>query len=216
MELPFAGPIEIDETYIGGKRRNMTNAERKKLAGTGRGAVGKVAVVGAKDRGTNKIHAKVVPDTGKESLHDFVSDSAAAGAIVYTDDAAAYDGIPNPHQSVTHSDNEYVRGPAHTNGIESSWSMLKRAHKGTFHQISSKHLQRYVSHQGVFEPDWHGLLTCPIPGFRTWFIEQAEKAWDSKTAIRYALESGEPAERVGTPGLQENRGVSDRADGGER
>ena len=64
--------------------------------------------------------------------------------MVYTDDAAAYEGIPNPHQSVKHSVSEYVNGMAHTNGIESFWSMLKRAHKGTFHKISPKHLQRYV------------------------------------------------------------------------
>ena len=65
--------------------------------------------------------------------------------MVYTDDAAAYEGIPNPHQSVKHSVSEYVNGLAHTNGIESFWSMLKRAHKGTFHKISPKHLQRYVN-----------------------------------------------------------------------
>ena len=56
-----------------------------------------------------------------------------------------YEGIPNPHQTVKHSVSEYVDGMAHTNGIESFWSMLKRAHKGTFHKISPKHLQRYVS-----------------------------------------------------------------------
>ena len=65
--------------------------------------------------------------------------------MVYTDDAAVYEGIPNPHESVKHSASEYVNGMAHTNGIESFWSMLKRAHKGTFHKISPKHLQRYVS-----------------------------------------------------------------------
>ena len=65
--------------------------------------------------------------------------------MVYTDDAAAYEGIPNPHETVKHSVCEYVDGMAHTNGIESFWSMLKRAHKGTFHKMSPKHLQRYVS-----------------------------------------------------------------------
>ena len=144
-EGPFDGPVEFDETYFGGKRRNMSNAKRKELAGTGRGAVGKTAVVGAKDRATNKVHAEVVTDTGKETLHDFVAENAEPDATVYTDDAAAYEGIPNPHESVKHSVSEYVDGMAHTNGIESFWSMLKRAHKGTFHKISAKHLQRYVS-----------------------------------------------------------------------
>ena len=142
---PFDGPVEFDETYFGGKRRNMSNAKRKELAGTGRGAVGKTAVVGAKDRATNKVHAKVVGETDKPTLHDFVTDNAEPDAVVYTDDAAAYEGIPNPHETVKHSVSEYVDGMAHTNGIESFWSMLKRAHKGTFHKISPKHLQRYVS-----------------------------------------------------------------------
>ena len=143
-EGQFVGPVEIDETYFGGKRKNMSKAKRKELAGTGRGAVGKTAVVGAKDRDTNKVVAQVVEATDSVTLHDFVADTAEPGAVVYTDDAAAYEGIPNPHESVKHSVNEYVRGMAHTNGIESFWSMLKRAHKGTFHKISPKHLDRYV------------------------------------------------------------------------
>ena len=143
-EGPFDGPVEFDETYMGGKRRNMSNAKRKELAGTGRGAAGKTAVVGAKDRATNKVNAKVVTETDKPTLHDFVADNAEPDAVVYTDDASAYEGIPNPHETVKHSVSEYVDGMAHTNGIESFWSMLKRAHKGTFHKISPKHLDRYV------------------------------------------------------------------------
>ena len=67
------------------------------------------------------------------------------GATVYTDDATAYRGMDRPHETVKHSVAEYVRGKAHTNGVESFWSMLKRAHKGTFHHLSVKHLQRYVN-----------------------------------------------------------------------
>ena len=140
---PFDGPVEFDETYFGGKRKNMSNAKRK--AATGRGAVDKTAVVGAKDRATNQVSAKVIQGTDKATLQGFVADNAEPDAVVYTDDVAAYEGIPNPHESVKHSVSEYVNGMAHTNGIESFWSMLKRAHKGTFHKISPKHLQRYVS-----------------------------------------------------------------------
>ena len=140
---PFDGPVEFDETYIGGKRKNKSNSERRES--TGRGPVDMTAVIGAKDRATNRVSAMVVRDTDKETLHDFVEDNAEPDAIVYTDDAAAYQGIPNPHETVKHSVSEYVNGMAHTNGIESFWSMLKRAHKGTFHKISPKHLQRYVS-----------------------------------------------------------------------
>ena len=142
-EGPFSGPVEFDETYVGGKRKNMSNAQRK--VAEGRGPVDMTAIAGAKDRATNKVRATVIEGTGKDTLHDFVADNAKPDAVVYTDDAAAYEGIPNPHETVKHSVGEYVDGMAHTNGIESFWSMLKRAHKGTFHKISPKHIQRYVS-----------------------------------------------------------------------
>ena len=136
--------VEADETYMGGKRRNMSNAQRKQLEGTGRGAVGKTAVVGARDRETNKVAAKVVESTDKETLQGFVSDHAESDATVYTDDAGAYETLPFDHDTVRHSLQEYVKGDVHTNGIESLWSMMKRAHKGTFHKFSPKHLDRYV------------------------------------------------------------------------
>ena len=140
---PFSGPVEVDESYFGGRRRNMPKSKRKELKG--RGAVGKTAVVGAKDRATNKVSAAVAEATDAETLQGFVADRVEGEATVYTDDASAYDGLPHDHDSVRHSVGEYVRGDVHTNGIESFWSMLKRAHKGTFHKISPKHLQRYVN-----------------------------------------------------------------------
>ena len=141
---PFGGPVEVDETYFGGKRKNMSKAKRKELASTGRGAVGKTAVVGMKDRDSNKVTASVVKDTDAKTLQGFVADHAAPDAKVYTDDHGGYHGMPFEHETVKHSVSEYVNGMAHTNGIESFWSMLKRAHKGTFHKISPKHLERYV------------------------------------------------------------------------
>ena len=143
-EEPFDGPVGVDETYIGGKRKNMSNAKRKELAGTGRGAVGKTAVVGMKDRDTNHIRAEVIAETDADTLQDFVEENTEEDAKVYTDDAAAYKGVERDHEAVRHSVSQYVRGQAHTNGIESFWSMLKRAHAGTFHKISPKHLDRYV------------------------------------------------------------------------
>ena len=138
----FVGPIEVDETYMGGKERNKHKSKKLKA---GRGTVGKTAVVGAKDRKTNKIKAAVVKATDAKTLQGFVLATAIAGATVYTDDAAAYKGMPFEHASVRHSVGEYVDGMAHTNGIESFWSMLKRAHKGVYYKISAKHLQRYVN-----------------------------------------------------------------------
>ena len=142
---PFDGPVEVDETYVGGLRRNMSNAKRKALAGTGRGAVGKTAVVGMKDRATNEVRAEVVTETDAETLQDFVEENTESDAMVYTDDAKAYKGVDRDHEAVRHSVSEYVRGMAHTNGIESFWSMFERGFHGTFHKISPKHLQRYVS-----------------------------------------------------------------------
>ena len=144
-DAQFAGPVEVDETYFGGKRKNMSNARRKELAGTGRGPVGKTAVVGAKDRATNQVRAKVVTSTDKATLQGFVKEHAAKDATVYTDDAKAYETLPFAHEAVKHSVSEYVRGKAHTNGVESFWAMLKRAHEGTFHKLSPKHLNRYVT-----------------------------------------------------------------------
>ena len=83
--------------------------------------------------------------TDSATLQGFVRGQVVEGAKVYTDDALAYDGLVEfEHESVKHSVAEYVRGNVHTNGIESFWSLFKRAHKGTFHKISPKHLNRYV------------------------------------------------------------------------
>ncbi len=143
----FSGPVEADETFFGGRRRNMSNVRRKELADTGRGSVGKSVVAGLKDRGTKRVRAKVVDDTTAETLQGFVRENTEEGAMVYTDEAGAYNGLARDygHEAVRHSVSEFVRGQAHTNGIESLWSMLKRAHKGTFHKISARHLDRYVS-----------------------------------------------------------------------
>ena len=140
----FSGPVEVDETYMGGKRKNMSHAQRKELADTGRGPVGKTAVVGAKDRSTNPVAAKVVTSTDAGTLQGFVKDHADSEATVYTDDATAYESLPCEHDSVKHSLQEYVKGDVHTNGTESLWSLLKRAHTGTFHKLSPQHLDRYV------------------------------------------------------------------------
>ena len=141
-EEAFAGPVEVDETYIGGKRKNMSKSRRRQQYG--RGTVGKTTVIGAKDRASNKIAAAKITLADKETLHGFVKTVSASDAKVYTDEAKAYDGIERDHGQVNHSAGEYVRGRAHTNGVESFWALLKRGYRGTFHNFSAKHLNRYV------------------------------------------------------------------------
>ena len=97
----FTGPVEADETYIGGKRKNMPKSKRKEL--TGRGAVGKAIVVGAKDRDSNQVAARVVENTEKPTLQGFIEDHTAPGAKVYTDESKSYEGMAFDHEAVNHS-----------------------------------------------------------------------------------------------------------------
>ena len=141
----MAGPVEADETFVGGKAKNMHRGQRAQL--TGRGGVDKMAVAGVKDRATKRVRAAVVERVDGPTLKGFVTAHAADGATVYTDEATAYNGLSN-RESVSHSTGEYIRGQAGINGMESFWSMLKRGYVGVFHRMSPEHLHRYV---GEFE-----------------------------------------------------------------
>ena len=137
----FDGEVEVDESYFGGKESNKHESKKLKA---GRGTVGKMAVVGMKNRETNKVQAEVVETTDKETLQAFVVENTTPYSVVYTDEARVYSGLPRAHETVGHSVGEYVRNQAHTNGLESFWSMLKRGYTGTYHHMSPKHLHRYV------------------------------------------------------------------------
>lgn len=138
--LRFRGPVEADETYIGGKEGNKHESHRLKQ---GRGAVRKTPVAGVRDRRTGRVSAAVLQHTISHSMMRFLMRRVRLGATIYTDDHHSWRGFPN-HYTVKHSSGEYVRGPAHTNSLESFWATMKRAYVGTYHYMSKKHLPRYV------------------------------------------------------------------------
>ena len=142
---PFTGPVEVDETYVGGLAKNKHASERDRIGKRG-GLSDKALVVGVKDRETGQVHARAVTDTAGDTLRGFVRETAAPGAQVYSDGHAAYTSLAGEykHNAVQHSVGTYVIGDTHTNGIESLWSMFKRGFIGTYHHMSEKHLDRYV------------------------------------------------------------------------
>ena len=143
QEAPqFAGPVEVDETFFGGKEGNK-HASKKTHPGGGVG--GKVAVVGIKDQDTGQVHAKVTESTGKEDLQGFIHEYTVPGATVYTDDHKAYSNMQGvKHETVKHSVGEYVNDQATTNGVESFWALMKKGYHGIYHHWSEKHMERYI------------------------------------------------------------------------
>jgi transposase-like protein len=139
----LSGIIEMDETYIGGKEANKHESKKAKH---GRGIAGKQPVVGLRQRG-GRVIAMPVDHVTKEAMFDTIYKNVNEGSTLMTDEANVYNGLNGvfyKHETVNHLGGEYKRGPVSTNGIESVWSLLKRGIYGTWHQVSVKHLNRYV------------------------------------------------------------------------
>jgi len=142
----LGGEVEVDETFIGGKARNMhLDKWAKKINGTG--GKDKTAVMGILERG-GRVRTQVVRDRRKKTLDAIVRTHVESGAAVYTDALPSYNDLKNDyqHEMVDHAI-EYVRGNVHTNGLENFWSLLKRGIRGTYVSVEPFHLFRYLDEQ---------------------------------------------------------------------
>jgi transposase-like protein len=155
------GHVEADETFIGGKARNMHKAKRAvRIAGTG--GTDKVPVMGLLQRegpgGHSVVRAQVVKNTRRSSLGPMIRVNVETGATLYSDGKASYNGLEDAylHEAVNHDAAEYVRDGVHTNGIENFWSLLKRSLHGTYISVEPFHLFCYIDEQ-VFRFNSRGL-----------------------------------------------------------
>jgi transposase-like protein len=178
------GEIEVDETFIGGKARNMHLDVRERRI-TGTGGKDKTAVVGILERGGN-VRTAVIPNRRKKVLHQHVRNHVAAGSALYTDALHSYDGLAQDyaHKVIDHAE-KYVDGRVHTNGLENFWSLLKRGINGTYVSVEPFHLFRYLDEQTfrynnrqkpMNDGDRFTLALSQIAGKRLTFAEVTGKA----------------------------------------
>jgi transposase-like protein len=142
----LSGTVEVDETFIGGKARNMHLAKRKKVI-QGRGPTGKTVVMGMLERG-GKVKATVIAERDKKTLHGKIAEHVEAGSHVMTDELVSYWGLADnyTHSVINHAE-RYVDGLVSTNGMENFWSLLKRGLNGTYVAVEPFHLFRYIDEQ---------------------------------------------------------------------
>ena len=151
-------PVEVDESYVGGKTKNMHRSRKLKLAQkvgeipSSKPVVerypGKTAVMGMFDRESRQVRAKVVPNVRRETLQDEILANIHHGSAIYSDNAVSYNKLQDKyiHETVNHLDT-YVRGQVHTNSLENFWSLMKRGLHGTYVAVEPFHLDRYIDEQ---------------------------------------------------------------------
>lgn len=133
----LSGTVEVDETFVGGKRRHVGRGYRKN----------KWVVAGAVER-AGECRLEVIRNVDRKTLHAFIhKNTKPETEAIYTEELSSYKGIGDSdtrHESVNHSAEEWVNGDAHTNTVESVWSLLKRSIIGSYHKVSVKHLDAYL------------------------------------------------------------------------
>jgi transposase-like protein len=149
----FGGPVEVDETFVGGrianmhksKKARMTKIKGQQLKGD---HMNKTIVMGMLDRDLRQVRAKVVPNVRRDTLQNEILREVKPGSVVYTDEWIGYNALRQQfvHDVVNHVEG-YVEGKVHTNGIENFWALLKRTLKGTYVAVEPFHLDRYVDEQ---------------------------------------------------------------------
>jgi hypothetical protein len=188
------GPVEVDETFIGGKPKNMHIKKRAKAQKFGQHTE-KAIVMGMLERNTRQVRAKVIPNVQRDVLQTEILDQLMSGSKVYTDAWKGYASLKEKdfvHETVSHI-NEYVRGEVHTQGIENFWSLLKRSLSGTYVAVEPFHLSRYVNEQ-VFrynnratkdnpltDADRFTLAVSQIQGKRLTYAELTGKVGGAET-----------------------------------
>jgi transposase-like protein len=145
LEKKLCGTVEADETFVGGKAKNM-HQDRRAREIVGRGTVGKAIVMGLLER-HGKARVRVVETRRKRDIQAEVREHVEPGSNVYTDELKSYEGLDEfTHEFINHTE-AYVRGQVHTNGMENFWSLFKRALKGTYVSVEPFHLQAYADEQ---------------------------------------------------------------------
>ena len=164
MGMKLGGPdteVETDETFIGGRKKNMHADKELRYEQKG-GAQGKTIVQGFLDRDLRQVRAKIVPNVLRETLQSEVLKEVKYGSKVYTDDAVAYNDLRSRFvHEVVNKTASYVRGRVHVNGMENFWSLLKRGLNGTYVAVEPFHLERYIDEQ-IFR----GTTIVPLPTIR--------------------------------------------------
>jgi transposase-like protein len=182
----LSGIVEVDETFIGGKPKNMHIRKRMKAQMRGQ-TPEKAIVMGMLERETRKVRAKVIPNVRRDVLQDEILKQIEPGSFVFTDAHKGYKGIAKDfvHETVSHI-NEYVRGSVHTQGIENFWSLLKRGLNGTYVAVEPFHLSRYIDEQAfrynnrkLSDAQRFDIATRGMVGKRLTFAELTGKTADA-------------------------------------